>query len=27
LPGIEYLDGAFSIEDAVRRIVERTRGL
>jgi succinyl-CoA synthetase beta subunit/citryl-CoA synthetase large subunit len=24
LPGIEYLDGASSIEDAVRRIVERT---
>jgi succinyl-CoA synthetase beta subunit/citryl-CoA synthetase large subunit len=24
LPGIEYLDGATSIEDAVRRIVERT---
>ena len=25
LPGIEYCDGAVSIEDAVRRIVERTR--
>ena len=25
LPGIEYFDGATSIEDAVRRIVERTR--
>jgi succinyl-CoA synthetase beta subunit/citryl-CoA synthetase large subunit len=25
LPGIEYYDGATSIEDAVRRIVERTR--
>jgi succinyl-CoA synthetase beta subunit len=26
LPGIEYYDGATSIEDAVRRIVERTHG-
>jgi succinyl-CoA synthetase beta subunit len=26
LPGIEYLDGATSIEDAVHRIVERTEG-
>jgi succinyl-CoA synthetase beta subunit len=25
LPGIEYYDGATSIEDAVRRIIERTR--
>jgi succinyl-CoA synthetase beta subunit/citryl-CoA synthetase large subunit len=26
LPGIEYYDGATPIEDAVRRIVERTQG-